>query len=1751
MSAEAKVWIRSMVTTLGTVAAGPVGALAGSLVGGLITSILPGVGMIGTEAVKTLTTRSILAVSGKLAASMEPREKQRINHNLQTAFRDAFHEALYDIGGEICFPSLKTKAVRDVPAEVLFATSTAGQPLWHSRNPLSAQVVDCMRAIENALNEERILALEPAPDRPAASVKPYLEAETPQALGAAFFEQNVAPVLVKFGSLTRELPEFEAHLRRYLFPRTLVHLTEMLKLRTPAWRAFNRMVLETLQSEIAQLGRGQNEIIQRLDALVSRPESSTMAEWSDAIADLLGEFGRLEFRTEEGFEDLTDRLIAQHQETVERLESLSKIAVRIESKVDRVLHILEDGHYVIEGDATVPLHRPPAPGDAPFMGLRPFAETDAERFFGREHLVARLAGRMQQTHFLAVIGASGSGKSSLIRAGLIPLLKGNRVLEQVPRLPGQSPAWGYLTITPGDHPLQALSNGLAQSFSDLDSGQLKEQMRTDQIALDRAIRESSTRKHHPSFLLVVDQFEELFTLCNNSQEQTAFVNNLLYASHQEAKGILRVIIILRADFYAECARFDPLRAAVSEHQEYVGPMSEAELRQAIEKPAEQAGWKFEPGLVDVILRETGSEPGALPLLSHALLETWQRRSSHTMTLESYVESGGVRSAIARTAEFIFTQTFRAEQQMLARNIFLRLINIDESGKVTRRRATLSEMSPGEDRNSVQQVINALAENRLVTLEEDIIQISHEALISGWPRLQGWIDDNRQSLMIHRRLTDSAHEWSRNFRDEGYLFRGIRLDETLEWLKTEPSDLNTLELEFIQSSKKVIEREQAEKEAARKRELESAQRLADAERQKAEVQSRAAAQLRRRAYLLSAALAGASLLLGLSIVLGILAQNANQKARQNAVLSANNAATAQAASTQAVAQQLKADIERQRAEVERARAETQRILAESGQLAALSQTALIENYPQRSLLLAVEANRLVKDYNGPQNLHARNMLWDALMNTGGQVVARHPTAIAYVTASPDGRWLATAGADNIIRLWRLDSHQLSIEPIELVGHSDVISEVLFTPDSKKIITTAYDGIPHIWDLTDMDPSASPLKLTKVSEKIQSACLSPDGRWLAAGGFDSLVWVWDLSAPDINASIITLPGHTAMIYGMAVSPDNRWLASVSGDKTARLWDLQSDDPTQNVLTLSGHQSFVFTVAFSPDGHWLATGSQDQTIRLWDVRSQNLIEAAHVLEGHEKYISTLAFSPDARWLISGSADGAVRRWDMQVPDPENSSTNLRGHSDWILKIAFSPNSRFLVTASGDRTARLWDIGLADPNQTVVVLRGHDAAISGAVFSTDSYLLFTASSDATVRSWAVEKSGLPPVPSVLTDASGTIGTVTFSPNGRWLVSGGADARVRLYDMQSQLVKHTLSQHEKGIYLQSVSPDSRWLVTTGFDGQAFLYDLLPTDIAGSAVRLAKFDDIATNIAFTPDSQRVAVGSRAGDVQLFSIKEKNPVRLVSWKGHGGGVSAVAIHPDGKWLAVGAWEGRLRIYDLREPERPPQMVDDCSGPAAFSPDGQWLASGCYAPNGDDVVRVWKVPAFTEQPQQLGPMQGFFIDLAFSPDSQWLAGGGKEFTTYLWKVQGDRFNAQPYMLRGHTDWIYGLAFHPARSLLATSSADQTLRVWDLKAADPSAEALTLHGHTDTVFGIAFSPDGRWLASGSQDKTVRLWSMDVDELIDPGNGSSISTSRNTERFALKVSGYFVDGSILACSVWGVMSCNIHKPIRPETATIPPKMM
>lgn len=1546
--------------------AGPSGAVVGGLVGRLAQSILPGPADVVGDLLGKLTTAAVQKTGAAIVHKLQTQEVTQINHDLQTAFRDAFRQAIFDIGGKQCFKDEWREKSLLLAEGAVFALTPEGNRLWKTKDPLADQVCACLREMRRALDAGELLSLKPASDQLAADVRQYLNAESPQDLNEVFFSTQVNPFLGRYASLQSELPDFLSHLRRYLLDRTLVHLGEFVKERTPTWRAFNRLLLEEVREDIQALVSGQSEIMERLDNLLKQEDMQPLGEWSDGAATLITTTGRIEKKLDEDFDALMARIVAQHGELLVRFDRLTVISGRIETKVDRVLRFLENGRFVIEGAPPIPAEGPPAPGDTPFKGLYYFEESDADLFFGREALTAQLINRLHSSSLLAVVGASGSGKSSLVRAGIVQSLKRGLELEGGILPPAGSTDWLVHIITPTTHPLEALAASLTCDQGTVAAATtLIDEMRKDRRSLSLFVRKlllESSLQHsaqNKRLLLVVDQFEEIFTACKDSFERSAFIDNLMAAAFDEGKSPLILILVLRADFYDQCGQYDCLRAALERHQAYIGPMTPAELRRAIEEPARQGNWQFEPGLVDLILRDVGAdghqapEPGALPLLSHALLETWKNRHGRVMTLESYGESGGVRRAIAKTAETVYNQQLSPSQKTAARNIFLRLTELGEGTQDTRRRAPFTELLPvPEQRTEIEAVVKILADARLVTTEQGSVEVAHEALIREWPKLREWLEEDREGLRVQRRLTQTAREWETLHGDSSLLYTGLRLSQASEWATRHSTELNLLERQFLDASRTRRERT--------------------------------------RFYLSTA-------IISIIVTLLVAAFVFNNQARENAGLAAQNAAAAEANRAIASTAQASAQEAAYQAEV----ANNRRVVAFS--------RSFLNDRLDLALLLGLEAYRIGTELG--VNAEARGSILEALQARSNLLshISGHTGDISSLAFSPNRKILASGSNDATIRVWDVSDPRHPIPASQpLQGHTGTVSSLAFSPDGQVLVSGSADQTVILWDMSDArQPAPLGEPLAEHTAEVNCLVFSPDGGLLASGGAENIILLWDVRDPASPKRLgSALGGHSAAVNSLAFSQDGHLLASGSADKTVRLWEVS--DPSQAAqlgAALSAHTEAVNTVAFSPDQKTLASGSDDENIILWDLTDPNQPEQiASPLDWHSDFVVSVNFSPDGKLLYSASRDRYFAFWNLE--NLENPYVDDSANIGPAEQIAFSSDGNFLASGSWEGAISLWELKYTPPQLLLYpYIWQHAEAVNSLVFSPDGKHMATGSDDETIRLWDVSSPHrTKQVGSPLAEHIEPVNSLAFSPDGSILASGSADAAIRLWDVNQVQKPAALAPVLKGqsgaINCLDFSQDGKILASGSADASIWLWDLSdPRYPIQLGATLLGHSAGVNSLAFRADGM-LASAAADGTVILWDLTDPRQPEQLRLPVNAGVYNLLALSPDGNLLALGGKDGSIRLWDISDPRRPLQTGSPLTGHTyrvvslVFSPDGKTLASG----SDDKTVRLWDVSRPSQAVQLGAPLNRstWVLSLGFSPDGSILASAGFNRSIVLWDV-----------------------------------------------------------------------------------------------------------------------------------------------------------
>jgi len=1225
---------------------------------------------------------------------------------------------------------------------------------------------------------------------------------------------------------------------------------------------------------------------------------------------------QLELATAVGYSDTQISRLEQNQ----RPPDIPTVEARFLSALD-----IEDEPRVVERllDLAANVRREDAPGLGlcPYKGLNYFDEADADIFVGREDLTAKLtervlsmtsAGHPNQTRFLAVVGASGSGKSSLVRAGLIPALRWNE----------NSADWHFHIITPTAHPLESLATSLTiEAHSVSFTVTLIDDLAKDERALNLYARRKFQSQGNSRLLLVVDQFEETFALCRSEEERVSFIGNLLRAG-TEADGPVLVIITLRADFYAHCANYIQLREALSESQEYIGAMSDDELRRSIEEPAQRGNWEIEEGLVDVLLYDVGHEPGALPLLSHALMETWQRRRGRTMTLGGYASSGGVHRAIAETAETVFTDQFTPEQQSIARRIFLRLTELgdDTSAVDTRRRANLEELilSP-EEADSTRAVLKALADARLISLDEKTAEVAHEALIREWPALHGWLEENRERLRLQRQLTEAAQDWMEMDRTPDLLFRGARLEQFKTWNQKTELALTQLEIEFLQASLD-HEREKEKKETEQERTRRNLQR---------------------------SLVVVLSIGLVVSAVLAIFAFSSQRQAYQSAaefrsiaLASGANEELDNGFPDRALALALEAN--NMENPPPRAQQMLFKIATSTWMRQHFEHSASIREVtysPDGRYLLTtgdnhtatlwdIETEDVVKSYEH------NGSIWGSAFQPGGDLIAMagedgriilwNPALddVSYINVgdtflidlifSADGYQILTGGVDGRITMWDVETKNLTRT---FEGHTSFAFRLDLNPDGTRFISGSNDNTARIWDIA----TGETLMILEMPEDnelsnergVFGVRFLPDDQRVVTGDLGGYLYLWDITTgeilreyEDVRAPVAAIDvsddgefllmsttsgeayinlynvesgkvlrsyfGHTIAIYGLDFSPDGKTIASASVDGTAAIWGLEVPGMAYKVdLPASGSGS---EIAMHPDGKSFFEAGFDGIIRMRDVATGQIIRTFDDIAG--RWCGSLEVSPDGRYLISGdyvtaepNEEQNAYLWDIRTGELLRTFDQNNGY---IFAIAFSPDGKNVAIgeAFGKRIL-MYEVSTGRVLQT---FEGHTNFVQNVVFSPDGQKLYSAGRDLTIREWDVESGENL---RTFEEHTSRVRGLDISPDGTQLISGSDDFTLKLWDLETGLAIKTFIGHDSFVYRAHFSPDGKYILSTGFNLNVILWD------AESGNPIWKMQghspnsiDIVTG-DFTPDGKMIITISEDSEIIAWDISQL-PGDYLTW-----------------------------------------------------------------------------------------------------------------------------------------------------------------------------------------------------------------------------------------------------------------------------------
>jgi WD40 repeat protein/DNA-binding SARP family transcriptional activator len=1132
------------------------------------------------------------------------------------------------------------------------------------------------------------------------------------------------------------------------------------------------------------------------------------------------------------------------------------------------------------GAATAAADEIYTPAESPYKGLKAFGEVDADDFFGRESLVDELVAAVGDHRLVAVVGPSGIGKSSVVKAGLIPALR-RGVLSG-------SDQWVISDMFPGSYPFEELASGLLRVAVERPDG-LVEELARDELGMRRVAKR--ILPPDSTLLLVIDQFEELFTLTAKEETRRLFLDGLTSLA-ADARAPVRVVVTLRADFLDHPLRYPEFGELLRSGIVPVAVPSEDELGLAIERPAERVGVRFEPGLVSRIIGDVHAQPGALPLLQYALTELFAARTSDVLTVDGYSTTGGVVGALGRRAEELYAQ-LDPTTQAACRQVFLRLVSVDPGAQDTRRRVRRRELRRlGLEPDAIEAILTRYGEHRLLSFDREpltrtpTVEVAHEAILSQWDRLRAWIEERREDLLLHRRLVEAVDQWEEAKRDPEYLPGAGRLTQFETWAAATDLALTTAEREFLAEARAAAEDTARRRSRRRRTILAGFASLAAAasllavlafvQRGRAERDARAATSRE----LAAAAVANLDIDPERSTLLALEAVDATRQADGMVLREAEEA--------------LHRAVQRSR---------IVRVFPHGGSLAVSAGARFVtgtsdpgdnaatvwntetgeklreirEGRGERRVGLSPAGDRVATTNGESGNVR----LWDAV--TGEQLrVLRGPRGLVwYPTFSPDGK-LVAAGGENAtaVRVWDVATGALRTV---LTGHDVYTIRVAFSPDGSRLATANHDGAARIWSLATGDTAVT---LHGHEFSVRDVAFSPDGAIVATAGADGTVRLWDATS---GRHLRTFHVATSA-YAIDYSPDGTRIATAGGDGVARVFEAGTG---RELLALAGHTGAVLDVAFTPNGDRVLTGGIDGTTRLWNVSADGGRDWVTVPAAKNSF-TDVAFSPDGARFAAPAEPSGVTVWDTETGDEV---ITLTGHEPKLSGVAFSPDGTKLAAVSGTTsTPPVWDV---ETGKLLFTLRGLRAARAVA-FSPDGALLVSSGYDGTARLWDAATGKRLGV----LRPDGVVSEAAFSPDGRFIVTGEYEGGVTVWDTGTLKQVRAFDAHpNSAIGGLAFGPDGMF-VTSGGDGTAKVWDF---DSGEERATLRGHTAGLQHVAVAPDGSRVATASDDGTAKLWDPETGE--LLLTLFGHDTSVYGIDFHPDGRLLATASPDGTAALHLL--------------------------------------------------------------------------------------------------------------------------------------------------------------------------------------------------------------------------------------------------
>ena len=1193
-------------------------------------------------------------------------------------------------------------------------------------------------------------------------------------------------------------------------------------------------------------------------------------------------------------------------------------------------------------------------GRCPYKRLDVFEEDDAKLFFGREKLVDKLVERVKDSRTVFITGPSGSGKSSLARAGLIPALKGGAIPK--------SDSWLYEIIKPGRDPLDAL----ASAFSRLKSPELGKYFRKNfnqPDALHECAESTLSGRQDQRLVLFIDQFEEVFTQIGKDKAEP-FLNLLTHAVTVE-NGRVIILFAMRSDFISNCAMYPELNELLNRQFIQIGAMQPDELVSAIAQPALRVGLKIDPDLIAQIINDMQGEPGALPLMQFALKDLFDSQDAKggviALTLADYLQHGGIHKALERHADNAFTRLNKDEQE-LAHTIFTGLIEIGRGTQDTRRTALFNELIPANRKaEDLNVTVKKLADARLITTDElegiDTITISHEKLIDAWPWLKKLVNENRDVIALQNEIANDAKEWKEHSCDPSYLYTGARLINAREQMKGRKLSLSGLAQDFVQMGN---------------------------------------VRQRRRQTILWSGVSSVILLLAFAVTVFKNQANTNANLAQRNEEIAN---TAQAANLEAVAQKATAQANAKEAE-------KQTHLANATQLYSQAQTIYdFDNSKQlTSVLLATQSLKI----------HPTSSAINFLLNNNYSVpfVAKttHKYEVLKVAFSPNGRYVVSVDNYNTARVWEshtgneisriiLDNPMFSVEfsldgkyllPTERINRINHFMDPFSAQEALKANNTI-----SIWDAFTGNKIA---QLTH-DTGIYATSISPDGKYIVTQGFDDTVYIWETN----TGKEIARMTHDGTVNSVDFSPDGKYIVSGSNDNTARVWEISTGKEVARMILDSGPGITIF----SPNGKYVVTSSAPSYIRVWDLTTGKEVEYLtpdnmvlnFTFSPDSKYVAwhnlndetievlgsqsgkeiqsfdtdynviSFTFSPDSKYVVTRGRDNSVNILEIDTHIKVATMT----HEGAILSVDFSPDGKYIVSGSEDNTARVWEISTGKE----IARMTHDGIVNSVAFSPDSKYVISGSDDKTARVWEIS----------------TGKEVSFMEYDGWVdfvISGDFEVTITS-NWDGAVLRAIETATEEKLPLQGhmvVSHDRRYGVIAEFgDTSIYIGEVSENEPYAHMTH----DATVNSVAISQDGKYVASGSDDKTARVWDSATGSEVSRIT---HDSKVNSVSFSPDGKYVVSGSDDNTARVWEISTGKEIARMTHDGTvGSVAFSPDGNYVVTDCLDKN----ARVWEVKTGKEVTHMTHGGELNFV--TFSSDGKNVISGDTNATVLIWAWQPD--------------------------------------------------------------------------------------------------------------------------------------------------------